>query len=316
VILLILTKIKKIWTTKIGKFILYPIIRPILFFEKIVSSDKKSIEIRYKCCFGREIDWDSPQTLNEKINWRKIYDHKKIYTICSDKYAVRDYVKDKIGEKYLIPLIQQTEDPEEMDFKNLPENFIIKANNSSGDNIIVFDKKKISQRDTLKKARKLLSRDYYASCREHQYAGIKPRILVEKLLLDKEGKIPADIKFHCFGGRVGMIQVDVDRFENHRRGYYDKEWNLLPFTFCPEVNGKPKYEIGSIFKKPKNLREMIRIAQKLSQDFDYVRVDLYDTGDRIYFGELTFTHGAGYERFFPDEWDYHFGKMWKISHGD
>lgn len=308
-----LRKIKKIWNTEWGRFFLSPLIKPLLFLEKKLISDKKAIELKYKSVFGKNIMWENPQTLNEKINWKKLYDRKNIYIGLTDKYKVRNYIKDKIGEKYLIPLYFHTKNPKKICVEKLPKKFILKPNHGSGENMIVYDKSKVSKKEIIKKSKKFLKNNFYPVCREWQYKDIKPRILIEKLLLNKEGNIPFDYKFHCINGKVEMIQVDEDRFGNHKRSYFDKNWKLLPFTYCLEKNGKPIYEIDKNIKKPKKLKEMLRLAKKLSEDFDYVRVDLYNIGEEVYFGELTFTHGGGYEKFFPEKYDRIYGDKLKMN---
>ena len=265
--------------------------------------DKVYLKIRYKQISGKKLDFKNLQTLNEKIQWKKIYDKKPIYTICADKYAVRDLIKEKIGGKYLIPLLFDTNHPEKIDFDKIPLPFIIKTNHGSGQNIIIKKQKEINKKEIIKQCKKWLKTNIYYLGKEWQYKNIPPKILIEKLLLEEKRQIPKDYKFHCFNGKVEFIAVDTDRFGDHKRSFFDVNWKLLPFIWAPNENGRSKYKIKKDIKKPKNLKNMIKIAEKFSKGFDYIRVDLYSIRNRIYFGELTFHPGSGFESFFPQKYD-------------
>lgn len=267
----------------------------------------------FKKTFSYKLDLKNPKTLNEKLQWKKIYDRKDIYTLCSDKYKVRDYIDERIGAQYLIPLILATDNPKKIKYEELPDSFIMKYNHNSGHNIIVR-KKGYAQIEKIRlEGRRWLKRNYYQTSKEWQYKNIKPLIIVEKLLVDENGNVPLDYKFHCFHEKVEAIQVDIDRFENHKRNFYDTNWKLLPFIWCTFKNAKPLWGNGRDIDRPILLKEMIDVAEKLSKGFDYVRVDLYSFENKVYFGEMTFTHGGGYEMFYPAEYDKIFGEKLKLN---
>lgn len=271
------------------------------------------LRLLYKKVFRKNLNLNHPQTLNEKIQWKKIYDRKALYTICADKYLAREYIKEKIGEEHLIPLLYVTDKPEEIPFDKLSYPLIIKANHGSGWNIIIKDKKEINKKKIIKKCNRWLKSNFYYIGREWQYKNISPKIIVEELLINKLGKIPDDFGFYCFNGRAKFIQMDVGRFEKHERALFDLNWKLLPFTWCQVINGKLKYETKKDIPKPNNLKQMIKIAERLSEDFDFVRIDLYSIGRKIYCGELTFHPGGGFSPFIPEKYDLIYGKKLKLK---
>ena len=294
--------------TDIGYMLIVSIRR---FYDLIVYKtipDDVYLKKDFKQNFGFELNLDDPKTLNEKIYWLKINDRTNLHTTCADKYAVRDYVRKQIGEKYLIPLLYHTTDPKNINEENLPDKpFIIKTNHDSGNVTIVMDKKDINWKRVQKKQALSLKNNYYYAGREWQYNNIKPRILVEKLLLDEDNKIPNDYKLHCFNGKLVFTQVDLGRFEDHRRNLYDENWNLINCEWG-------RFPNGVATEKPKNMNKMQELAEKLATPFDYVRVDFYSIDDNIYFGELTFHPGSGAEHFSPNEWDRKFGNMLSLTY--
>lgn len=285
------------------------------FIAYRVIPSKIFIRWKFNNIFGYKIDIINAKTFNEKLQWRKFYDRKEIYSICSDKYQVKEYVKQKISDKYLIPLICSLENPEDLRvvWEKFPEKFVIKSNHGSGQIRIVTNKKDINLDELIETCKNWLKINYYYFGKEYQYKNIKPRIIVENLLMTSKGKVPEDYKFHCFNGKVEFIQVDTDRFGDHKRSFFDKKWKLLPFTLCEKINNRPIYKINRITPKPINLNKMISLSETLSLDFDYVRVDLYNLKGKIYFGELTFNHGSGFESFFPDKYDAIYGNKIKTN---
>jgi hypothetical protein len=280
------------------------------FFKYRLISDETKMKKEFQKNLGYPLNLNAPKTLNEKIQWLKIYDRTPLHTQCADKYAVRKYVKQKVGEKYLIPLVFETKNPRDIVSENLPDYpVIIKANHDSSGGIIVRDKSTVNWIKTQNLLASFLSINYYYRFKEWQYKNIERRIIVEKLLTDEKGTIPFDYKFHCFHGKIGFIQVDIDRFQSHKRNMYDVNWNLLPFNWCNFKDGKPKLENGNPIRKPSRLKEMITIAEKLSDSFRYVRIDLYELNDKVYFGEVTFHPCSGAKVIHPKEWDYKFGEM-------
>lgn len=281
-----------------------------VFFNRILDAifnifhpedDKEFAKHHFHERMGYELNYDNPQTYNEKIQWLKIYDRTKLHTICADKFLVRDYVAKKIGDKYLIPLLFKTKDVEEIIPENIPDcPCIIKTNHDSGTYIFIKDKKNQDWNVIQKRLKKAMAFNYYFNLREWQYKNIEPLVIVEKLLVQEDGSIPCDYKFHCANGKLLFIQVDSDRVTNHSRNLYDSDWNLLPIQFY-EKN-------GSIDNRPHNLKDMIKLAETLSKAFSFARIDFYEVNKKVYFGEITFHPAAGFEKFTPNKWDLIFGK--------
>lgn len=272
---------------------------------KIVP-DRIVIKRSFKKHMGYALNLDNPKTLNEKINWLKLYDRKALHTIVADKYKVRAYVEEKVGAQYLIPLLYHTKDFRDIRPENLPDsNYIIKTNHDSSGGVIVREASSMEWNSVRKRFKRLLKENHYYSTIEWQYKNIEPRIIVEELLTYEDGKIPDDYKFHCFNGKLAFIMIDFDRHSDKRtRNLYDRDWNLIPCNW-----GRPS---GKDLEKPKNLEEMIMVAEKLAQDFIYIRVDLYLVKGSIFFGELTFHHASGFQKFYTHECDYMFGQKLNI----
>lgn len=277
-----------------------------------LTSDKAYVIKHYRKVFHKTPNLHPPITMNEYLTWRKLFDRNPLLPYCSDKYRVREYVAQKIGDTYLVPLLAVADNIKKIDFDKLPDRFVIKVNHGSGQNIIVKDKHLENLEIVKVRLHYWMKRSHYYNNREWQYKEIKPMIIVEELLLDKNGNVPNDYKFHVFGGKVEMIQVDTDRFEMHKRIFYSPEWEELPFNWVPvDKSDHPKYPKALPQPKPAALKKMIQLAEKLAEDFPYVRVDFYYINEKIYFGELTFTHENGLAKFFPDHYDTFYGK--KIS---
>lgn len=273
------------------------------------------IRWRFKQVYGYTPDLEQPKTFNEKLQWLKLHDRTPLHTLCADKYAVRQYVTDNVGSRYLIPLLYQSENPEDMRPENLPDPpFIIKTTHASFGGVIVREKGAIDWKSLRKSMTDQMKINYYYISKEWPYKNIKPRIVVEKLLTDRYGNVPFDYKVHCFHGEPKVIQVDLDRFTKHRRNLYDTEWRLLPFTWCDWGNGNPLWPNGKEVPIPAQLETMLKIAKRLSSEFLYARVDLYSLENSIFFGEITFCHGSGTEIFTPPEWDRQLGDMLVLPH--
>ncbi len=266
--------------------------------------DKKYIiEKQFERAVGYKPNIDNPRSFNEKLQWLKLYNEDPLLTKCADKYLVRDYVKEKIGEEYLIPLLGVWDSPDEIDFDKLPNQFVLKVNWGSGQNIIVKDKSKLDIEDAkakLKEWMKPRSNHYYYSF-EWSYKNIKPKIIAEQFIQQLNNDL-YDYKFFSYRGKVKNLFVVSDRFNKKYFDFYDTDWNKLPFErlYHNSPNG---------IAKPQNLDKMISLAERLSKDFPFVRVDFYDIEDKIYFGEITFYPGSGLEAFEPIEWDYKLGEM-------
>ena len=247
-------------------------------------------------------------SLSEKLNTRKL-DNNPLYTKCADKINVRDYVKEKIGEEYLVPSYFTCKKLTDELYDKIPKSCVLKTSDGSGTIKIIYDKEKENKEEIIKLMNDYLKVDFAYIWGEMFYKKIKKGIICEQLLLDNNNQIPSDYKIHCFNnnGRTKcFIQVDFSRFKNHTRNIYDEKFNLIKMRLSDLDNNYDKN-----IKKPKNLEKMIEIAKKLSDDFDYVRVDLYNLDGKIYFGELTFTHGGGLEKFYPNKMDKIWGSYWK-----
>ena len=267
------------------------------------------LEEFYKLRTGNHLNLDNPQRFTEKIQWRKIYDRDIIYSYLSDKYKVRRWVEMKIGGEYLVPLLGHWKHFNEIDFKMLPNKFVLKANNGCHANIIVNNKKEFLRRQWSSEVMMeywLRSLSYYDGLELH-YRKIRPIIIAEQYLEPNMGEdCLIDYKFHCFNGAPFVCHVLRGRTTNETSDFYDMNWNHLPITDMAFPNTEKNFE------KPQNYDLMIELATKLCQGFQYVRVDLYST-DKVYFGEMTFTHANGVENYIPDQWDFILGKQWNIN---
>lgn len=267
----------------------------------------------YKERTSRDMDFENPVTYTQKLQWLKLYDNPEEKSKYVDKYAVREFVKEKIGEEYLIPLItvdgkDHFYNADEIDFSRLPEQFVLKCNHGSATNVIVRNKSELSKKDIENIKKKLngwLNENFsFKNGLELAYKSVKPCIIIEKYMA-VDGDLP-DLKFYCFNGEAKNIIYDQNRFTNHGRNFYDTEWNYLPIdTDCPCF--------GDAVPKPGNLDKLIKIASKLSEGFISVRVDLYNVNDKIYFGEMTFYPWSGFITFKPDDIDYQWGEYMNLD---
>lgn len=279
-----------------------------LLFRYWINSKKSNKKIEkqigkvYYKIFKRKLDWNNPKTYTEMLNVSKVYSSSKIKTMLTDKILVRDWIKEKIGEEYLIPVYGTYDKFKEINFEKLPDKFVIKCNHDSGSVFLCEDKTQINFKELKTKYDFYLKRNYANVTHELQYKLIQPKIMIEKYM----GKSISDYKFICIRGEVVYCRVDFDRFGEHKRNIYDLNWKIQPFNQGLFTN---KENVS----KPNNFEEMVMIARKLCKDFEQVRVDLYDIDGKIYFGEMTFTSGTGYEPFYPDKYDYELGKKWNMK---
>jgi len=265
-----------------------------------------AIIMRYKRNFGRMPDLINPQTLNEKIINKMLYDRRPILTLVADKYLVRDYVASKLcGDQYLIKMYASVDTIAGIRKLNLPDKFVMKPSHLSGEVKIVVDSKMLAKGELEKIAWAWLRRNYYHSFNEWAYKHIHPRIIFEEML-EFDGKIPDDYKFFCFNGEPRFIQLVKSGRVKRPTNFYDLNFSLLPVKLL-SGNFYEKIEI------PKNYALMLEIARKLSAGFDFIRVDLYNVNGRIFFGELTNYPNGGAFRFNPSLWDVEFGKYWDYN---
>lgn len=265
--------------------------------------DLAMLRKNYKKKFGTYPNLENPSTFNEKLSWLKLNDRTPLHTQCADKYAVREHIAKKIGEEYLIPLVFHSKELKDVVPENFPDDmpFIIKTNHDSGGGVFVENKTDIDWKQARADLKLRLLDNYYYRSGEWQYKNIDTCILAEQLLIDENGEIPADFKLHCFNGKLGFVQVDIDRSTDHKRNIYDPEWNLLDCEYI--------YKKGRDIEKPKVLEKMKSLAEVIAKDFTFARVDFYNIGEKIYFGEITFHPESGTGRFIPQHWDQKFGDL-------
>lgn len=264
------------------------------------------IRLWYQNKTGRVLDLKNPKTYNEKIQWMKVYDRDPRKTLLADKLLVRDWVREKIGESYLIPLLGVYRTADEIDFDSLPNSFVLKANHGSGMNCIVRDKAEENLSNVRHRAQRWLATNYtFQNGYELHYIDIPRRLIAEKYMENPDGEMP-DYKFWCFDGKCRIIAFMKNRKKGLKMAFFDTDWNKLPYYYI----GLP---IEEQIPKPRNLKKMIEIAEKLAADFPHVRVDLYllDDGE-IKFGEMTFTSASGACCWNPPEADLWVGEMFKL----
>lgn len=283
--------------------------------DKINSmSDEEYAQWKYQLRTGKTLNLENPQTFDERIWYLKINVRDPLNNKCSDKYRVREYVKECGLEFILNELYAAYSSVEEIEFDSLPERCFLKCNNGSGANMI-YDRNKEFEYERFKiEFKKALKEDYYWAGREWNYRHIKPMILCEKVLEDKNGKLPLDYKIMCFAGEPKLLFLDIgvateqgEHAEEYYRNIYDMEFNLLP------VKETRDNYLGPEIVKPQNWDKMVEYARILSKPFRHCRVDLYNLDGKIYFGEITFHHGGGCNDIQPEEWAYKIGQWIPID---
>jgi hypothetical protein len=287
-------------------------LRKMGFYDHL--DDKTYISKQFKVKLGRKMDWENPQSFNEKLQWLKIYDRKPIYTNMVDKYAVKQYVADKIGNEFIIPTLGVWDKFDDIDFKTLPSKFVLKCTHDSGGLLICKDKAKLDIKASRKIINKSLQNDYYLrNSREWPYKDVPHRIIAEQFMTDDkyqtEDKGLVDYKFYCFNGvpRFLYVAMGLSDHKTAQIGFLNMDWELENFG---RVDFKPLSDIPS---KPSRFDEMAEIAEILSRNIPFLRVDLYEINGRIYFGELTFTPCGGLMPFEPIDADYMVGEMLDIA---
>lgn len=265
--------------------------------------------------YAYEIDFENPTTFTEKRQWLKLYDQDTRKTIYTDKYLVRKHIEKLLGKEYLIPLISIDgkdvfESVDEIDFKKLPNSFVIKCTHGSHMNIIVKDKRSLTSRDIWKykkQLKKWLKTNYaYVVAIELQYKDIAPRLIIEEYV-DFGGSSLTDYKFFCFKGKPEFVGIFENRWsENYVETYVDTNFKQLPFKL-------DKYSSNDKLIKPDCFEQMVNISKKLSEDFSMVRVDLYSFNGKVYFGELTFSSASGFDFPNPPSFDKELGKLIQID---
>ena len=256
----------------------------------------------------KKLNLENPIEFNEKIQWLKLYYHPKILNQLVDKFEVRKYVEMKIGSKYLNDIYGIYKNPNEIPFETLPNQFVIKATHTSSHNLIVRDKKFIDVKSATKQFHKWLSiNQYYRTGQEWAYKDVEPRLIAEKYLNNAEQSSLIDYKFYCFNGTAKFLEVHLDRADNHKRGFYDFNFNPLAFRYV-----KKNKSITNKVEKPRNLKEMIRLSEILADNLPFVRVDFYSIEGESIFGEMTFYPSDGRKDLIPDEYNKIIGDLIKL----
>lgn len=263
------------------------------------------LRIQYYRLYGRELNVISPTTYAEKIAWIKLHPKQFNYSYLADKHLVRSYVQEKAGEDILVPMYGVFSGFDEIDFDVLPDQFVMKCTHDSGSTTICKNKKDLDITGLKVFYEAKLKKNLYDYSRENSYKNLVPKIIVEQFISD-DGEIPMDFKFMCFNGKVEVIVVDKDRFSNHKRNFYDRDWHRMDIT-----SDHPQFE--EEIEKPNRLEEMIRLSEVLSEGFVHVRIDLYCLAGKIYFGEMTFTPWGGVIWFTPDSSNYSLGQLIDLS---
>lgn len=266
-------------------------------------TDEEYAHWKYKLRTGRELNLTEPKTFDEKVWYLKINVRDPLMNKCTDKYRVREYVE-QCGLGHILNTLYGVYDSvESIDFETLPDLCFLKCNNASGINMI-FDRKKEFDYQTFTRIfSKSLAYDYYWEGREWNYHNITPKIICEKVLMDKAGRLPMDYKFMCFNGKVKLLFLDIGVADDagrhaaeYYRNIYDRDFKLMPIKETRENYLQKPIE------KPENWEEMIEYAERLSKPFRHCRIDLYNVEGKIYFGEITFHHGGGCNDIQPEEW--------------
>ncbi len=281
-----------------------------IIYHKLLYILPKSLahKIMYYTIKGKRLDLKNPKDINEKIHYMMVYRYGKKYGMLTDKCKVRNFVKDKGYEKLLPKLYGVYNNVNEIDIEKLPEKFVLKTNHGSGEVFICTNKKIFNFENCKKLLKKSLKKNYAYNYLEYHYKYIQPKIICEEFLSDQENRQPYDYKFFCFNGKADCILVCSDREQKNYRDFFDLNWNYL--NYAKEEKRNPNK-----ISKPKNLDKMIEYAEKLSNEFEFVRVDLYNINGKIYFGEMTFTPAAGYMDCCYDEVLQYLGSKMKIKEG-
>ena len=293
------------------KKILKPDFRRSLRYVFSFMPDKMYLQLHYFLILGKFINFKNPKTYTEKLQWLKVNNRNPEYSKLVDKLAVRDHIAKVWGEEHLFPLLGVWDSFDEIDFDSLPEQFVLKCNHDSGSTKVIKSKSSLTDEDIdnlRNHFTKRLDREYYFACREYPYKGLPRHIIAEAFMVDKSApeKAIEDYKFFCFNGEPKIMFVATDRDIDVKFDFFDMEYNHLDIENIHPQSGKE-------IEKPAMFDEMKEIAAKLSKGMPQVRIDLYELNGKIYFGEYTFFHGAGFCKWEPEEWDRKLGDWIKID---
>ena len=280
--------------------------------------DRVYLSLRYRCQVGSWIDWKKPRTFSEKIQWLKVYGFKPEYSKYIDKFAVKEIIANKIGREYIIPTIGVWTNVDDIAWLDLPNKYVLKITDEGGSNgvYICSNSNNFKRDEVVKKIAQITNKKKRGKDihREHPYEYIPRKIIAEKYIecnsMNQENELSdlTDYKFYCFNGKPRYCQIIRNRRSKETIDFYDMEWNHMPFV---GLNPAAKNSLNPV-EKPKNLNVMIDLCEKLSKEFYFVRVDMYNVDGTVYFGELTFYPASGFGVFEPDEWNYKLGDLLKL----
>lgn len=273
----------------------------------LFPNDTNYLKLLHKLYTRRPLDLKSPKSFSEKLNWLKLYNRIPEYSIMVDKVKAKEWVSERIGTQYIIPTIGVWERPEDIDFDSLPNRFVLKCNHNSGTGMFICrDKTHLDKKSVIRGLHKGLHENYYSYYREWPYKDVPRRVLAESFLEDKSG-IPylVDYKFFCFNGEPFMMYISQDHSEHPTTDFFDMDFQRLP------IRMKDPNSEGDV-KKPAQFEEMKRLATILCKGVPHLRVDFYIVNGKVYFGELTFFHNAGFSIIYPEEWDIRIADMIKL----
>lgn len=265
--------------------------------------DKLYLRLKFPLMLGYPLSLKAPKTFNEKLNWMKLYDRNPLYTKLVDKADVKDYVRNAIGDEYVIETLGVWSNFDAIDFDSLPDQFVLKCTHDSGSVIICRDKSSFDKEAARAQLSEALKKNFYMVDREWPYKDVKPRIIAEKYIESADADIP-DYKFFCFNGEPRIMFVATERFASSETkfDFFDMDYNHLPL-----LSGHPCAEHTP--ERPEHFEQMKELCRILSKDMTQVRIDFYDVAGKLYFGEFTFSHWGGMMRFEPKEWDLRLGQM-------
>ena len=283
------------------------IIKKAILVTTRIIPDELYLRIAYRMVTGKTLHLNPPVTFNEKLQWLKLHNRQPLFTQMVDKYGVREFIKERIGEEYLIPVYGVWDKPENVDFSTLPDRFVLKCTHDCGGVIICRDKSKFNKEDAISTLKECMKKNFYYQGREWPYKNVIPRVYAEAYLEDKGETQLTDYKVFNFNGTPRIIQVDFDRYTDHKRKFFDTEWNEMDVTF------HQPYQSDKVIKKPACLDEMLELSRKLSAGFPHLRTDFYIVNDRLYVGEMTFFHGTGFGKWTPESFDAEMGSWLDLS---
>ena len=263
-------------------------------FDRLIKNDALYLKMEYYFQTGRRLNLNNPKSYNEKLQWLKIHDRKPEYTQMVDKAGVKDYIAKTIGEQYVIPTLGIWKHFDDIDFTTLPEKFVLKCTHDSGGLVICKDKKTLDKVSAKKKIEKCLKKNYFYGTREWPYKDVKPRIIAEPLLEQANGEEICDYKVMCFNGKAKLIELHMNRHsDHHTQDFYGVNWQKTEISQGKGYGGCSDIEVS----KPSCLNEMLRLSETLTKDMAHCRVDWYVVNGHLYFGELTFFDGSGFDLF-------------------